>query len=61
MAILLKLQYFSWADELMNTGVANKKAIDSLKALAEPIRLEIIESLSSREKNLFVTLCKTQV
>ena len=34
----------------MSTGVANKKAIDSLKALAEPIRLEIIESLSSGEK-----------
>ena len=34
----------------MNTGVANKKAIDSLKALAEPIRLKIIESLSTGEK-----------
>jgi len=34
----------------MSTGVANKKAIDSLKALADPIRLEIIESLSSGEK-----------
>jgi len=34
----------------MSTGVANEKAIDSLKALAEPIRLEIIESLSTGEK-----------
>ena len=34
----------------MSTGVANQKAIDSLKALAEPIRLKIIESLSSGEK-----------
>tara|TARA_Y100001968_G_scaffold12485_1_gene10333 strand:+ start:161 stop:472 length:312 start_codon:yes stop_codon:yes gene_type:complete len=34
----------------MSTGVANEEAIDSLKAIAEPIRLEIIESLSSGEK-----------
>ena len=34
----------------MGTGVANEKAIVSLKALAEPIRLEIIESLSNGEK-----------
>ena len=34
----------------MSTGASNEKAIDSLKALAEPIRLEIIESLSSGEK-----------
>ena len=34
----------------MSTGVVNKKAIDSLKALAEPIRLKIIESLSTGEK-----------
>ena len=50
MAILVKLQHCSWTDELMSTGVANEKAIDSLKALAEPIRLGIIESLSSGEK-----------
>ena len=34
----------------MSTGVANKKAIASLKALAEHIRVELIESLSSGEK-----------
>ena len=34
----------------MSSGVANEKEINSLKALAEPIRLEIIESLSSGEK-----------
>ena len=34
----------------MRSAVANEKAIDLLKALAEPIRLEIIESLSSGEK-----------
>ena len=50
MAILVKLQHCSWTDELMSTGVANEKAIDSLKALAEPIRLKIIEALSSGEK-----------
>ena len=50
MAILVKLQHCSWTDELMSTGVANEKAIDSLKALAEPIRLEIIEALSNGEK-----------
>jgi len=49
-AILVKLQHCSWTDELMSTGVANEKAIDSLKALAEPIRLEIIEALSNGEK-----------
>ena len=49
-AILVKLIYSSWTDELMSTGVANEKAIDSLKALAEPIRLEIIEALSNGEK-----------
>ena len=48
--ILVKLQHCYWTDELMSTGVANEKAIDSLKALAEPIRLEIIEALSSGEK-----------
>ena len=37
MAILVKLQHCSWTDELMSTGVANEKAIDSLKAIAEPI------------------------
>ena len=50
MAILVKLQHCSWTDELMSTGVANEKAIDSLKALAEPIRSEIIEALSNGEK-----------
>ena len=50
MAILVKLQHYSWTEELMSTGVANEKAIDSLKALAEPIRLEIIEALSTGEK-----------
>ena len=50
LVILVKLQHCSWTDELMSTGVANEKAIDSLKALAEPIRLEIIEALSSGEK-----------
>ena len=50
MAILVKLQHCSWTDELMSTGGANEKAIDSLKALAEPIRLEIIEALSNGEK-----------
>ena len=49
-AILVKLQHCSWTDELMSTGVANEKAIDSLKALAEPIRLEIIEAMSNGEK-----------
>ena len=49
-AILVKLEHCSWTDELMSTGVANEKAIDSLKALAEPIRLKIIESLSTGEK-----------
>ena len=34
----------------MSSAVANEKAIDLLKALAEPIRLEIIESLSNGEK-----------
>ena len=34
----------------MRAAAANQKAIDLLKALAEPIRLEIIESLSSGEK-----------
>ena len=42
-----EIRYFSWTDELMNTAVANEKAIDSLKALAEPNRLKIIESLSN--------------
>ncbi len=50
MEIFVKLKQYSWANEIMSTGVANEKAIDSLKALAEPIRLEIIESLSSGEK-----------
>ena len=48
--ILVKLEHCSCADEFMSTGVANEKAIDSLKALAEPIRLEIIEALSNGEK-----------
>ena len=34
----------------MRAAAANQKAIDLLKALAEPIRLEIIESLSTGEK-----------
>ena len=34
----------------MGSAVANEKAIDLLKALAEPIRLGIIESLSNGEK-----------
>ncbi len=34
----------------MRAATANGKAIDLLKALAEPIRLEIIESLSTGEK-----------
>tara|TARA_Y100001968_G_scaffold99372_1_gene89381 strand:+ start:328 stop:711 length:384 start_codon:yes stop_codon:yes gene_type:complete len=49
-AILVKLNYGFLTDEIMSTGVADEKAIDSLKALAEPIRLKIIESLSSGEK-----------
>ena len=34
----------------MRAAAANQEAIDLLKALAEPIRLEIIESLSTGEK-----------
>ena len=34
----------------MRAAAVNQKAIDLLKALAEPIRLEIIESLSTGEK-----------
>ena len=34
----------------MGSAVAKEKAIDLLKALAEPIRLKIIESLSNGEK-----------
>ena len=58
-AILVKLQHCSWTDELMSTGVANEKAIDSLKALAEPIRLEIIEALSNGEKCVFDLMKET--
>ena len=50
MAILVKLLHGFWTEKLMSTGVADEKAIDSLKALAEPIRLKIIEALSNGEK-----------
>ena len=52
LADLVKLKHCSGTEELINLSFANEKAIDSLKALAEPIRLEIIESFSISAKRV---------